>query len=434
MTQTSKIPLDYRPRLKVFKRGKVWYWDYYLPDGKRVQRPANDKEGIARERGKWKETLLIRGEFDDYERKRLGQSHQGRLTLEQSFTVYFDLTASRKTGKTLEAERQLIRQAFDWFSQEKKLVYLDELGPMEAEAYLAALRYRGLKRVSINNHLRLLKRIINKFVDLEHFEFNRLNRVKPLPLSETEKARKVVVNAADIVKILQTDTRDWNLNIRDIAYFILNTGLRVGEVMHLEWSDIDWEKRVLHLCCKPACPTRFGLGWRPKMGKERAVPLNSAALAVLQAQPRQATFGHFQDRLYPAQFVFPKIEVAINREKCREPLNKCFKCDYSPRCQARQILYTRCDNVRPSWLKLLRTAGVKQSYRLHDLRRTFNTYCLEVAGFTHNQASAVTGNTLRVNLEHYSTVLEEEVKRKIERLPFNEPQYLHTPSLSLKTE
>ncbi|MDE6364196.1 MAG: tyrosine-type recombinase/integrase [Lachnospiraceae bacterium] len=29
--------------------------------------------------------------------------------------------------------------------------------------------------------------------------------------------------------------------------FILQTGLRTGELIGLKWSDIDWEKRVIHI-------------------------------------------------------------------------------------------------------------------------------------------------------------------------------------------
>ena len=52
------------------------------------------------------------------------------------------------------------------------------------------------------------------------------------------------------------------------------TGLRKGEIAHLEWSDIDFDNRVLHVQPKS--------DWTPKGGDARTIPLNNHALAALR--------------------------------------------------------------------------------------------------------------------------------------------------------
>ena len=52
--------------------------------------------------------------------------------------------------------------------------------------------------------------------------------------------------------------------------FGLHTGLRVGEIFSLRWSDVDMEKNVLNILAQ-------------KTGKMRTIPLNSSDLKVLGA-------------------------------------------------------------------------------------------------------------------------------------------------------
>ncbi len=54
--------------------------------------------------------------------------------------------------------------------------------------------------------------------------------------------------------------------------FILNTGLRSGELCNLTWNDIERKQNLLHVQAKD--------GWTPKTGP-RSIPLNERALKVL---------------------------------------------------------------------------------------------------------------------------------------------------------
>ena len=73
-------------------------------------------------------------------------------------------------------------------------------------------------------------------------------------------------------------------NLHSVAKAIEYTGARLGEVLHLEWEDI--EDGFWHIRYKPNCPTKFGMGWSPKWEKSRSIPLKSEALEVLENQPR----------------------------------------------------------------------------------------------------------------------------------------------------
>jgi integrase len=57
--------------------------------------------------------------------------------------------------------------------------------------------------------------------------------------------------------------------LQDIILFALNTGLHIGEIFILLWSNVDWEKGVLNV-------------FAPKTGKIRVVPMNSETRRILE--------------------------------------------------------------------------------------------------------------------------------------------------------
>ena len=69
-------------------------------------------------------------------------------------------------------------------------------------------------------------------------------------------------------------------DLRDVLIVLAGTGLRIGELERLEWSDIDLEEGRLHIRIKP--------DWRPKDKAERTVPINDDVRAVLVSRPRSS--------------------------------------------------------------------------------------------------------------------------------------------------
>jgi integrase len=76
--------------------------------------------------------------------------------------------------------------------------------------------------------------------------------------------RSRILNSEEEEKLLQNATP----YLQDIMRFALNTGLRIGEIYSLLWSNVDNEKFVLNICAQ-------------KTGKMRTVPLNVDARKVL---------------------------------------------------------------------------------------------------------------------------------------------------------
>ncbi|HUG17653.1 MAG TPA: site-specific integrase, partial [Planctomycetaceae bacterium] len=69
---------------------------------------------------------------------------------------------------------------------------------------------------------------------------------------------------------------------------LLNTGMRSGELTHLQWRDVDFENNVIHIREKT---WKYGdevRSWRPKTGDQRAVPMSEDVVTALNSLPRKS--------------------------------------------------------------------------------------------------------------------------------------------------
>jgi integrase len=61
---------------------------------------------------------------------------------------------------------------------------------------------------------------------------------------------------------------------------LAETGMRVGELKHLTWQDVDFAANVLLIRPKE--------GWKPKTGGQRAIPISERLLAVLKPMSQRS--------------------------------------------------------------------------------------------------------------------------------------------------
>lgn len=148
---------------------------------------------------------------------------------------------------------------------EKRGLTLGRQALWEYRDYLSSQEYErssiARKLSSLRSFLRFMKAKGYLKESLERFIKNpRLGRVLPRALTKEEVERLIEV---------AEDSRD-----RAIVEFLYATGVRVSELVSLNWSDIDWENEVVRV---------IGKG-----GKERFVPIGSKAIAALKVYGAQS--------------------------------------------------------------------------------------------------------------------------------------------------
>ncbi|MCI5151298.1 MAG: site-specific integrase, partial [Candidatus Electrothrix sp. MAN1_4] len=105
---------------------------------------------------------------------------------------------------------------------------------------------------------------------------------------------------------------------------VLFTGLRRGEMFKLQWDDIDFERRFIHIR-------------EPKGGKSQKIPLNSSARELLQSVPRQDS-----EYIFPARGGGPRKDISKDVRAIKEAAG--LPADFRPLHGLRHVYATMLAN------------------------------------------------------------------------------------------
>lgn len=148
---------------------------------------------------------------------------------------------------------------------------LDQIGVRDVAHFTAAQIAKGLSHSSVNNHLILLRSMLGKA--LEWQVISSIPKVKKLPKTpqkfrylDFDETRRLIDAAAM--------EPDWQTAI----VVALNTGLRLGELIALQWDDLDLVALTLSV---QRSDWQGHLG-SPKSGKARVIPLNHSVALCLK--------------------------------------------------------------------------------------------------------------------------------------------------------
>lgn len=185
---------------------------------------------------------------------------------------------------------------------------------------------------------------INRRLVALHAIFKRAGRQHDLPRNPVEAAERQPQRRSGDFRVL--DPGEVALlasnaeNTQDAALYVVAafTGLRLGELLALRWSDVDFAKRIVHVRRSHV----LGVEDTPKSHKVRSVPLiDQAAIALDDLSRRE----HFTD---------PDDRVFVNH--VGDVLGQ--------------------DLLRRRFKTALVRSGL-QPMRLHDLRHTFGTIAVQ---------------------------------------------------------
>lgn len=156
-------------------------------------------------------------------------------------------------------------------------VRLMDLGVAHVDAYKAKRRGAGVRAVTINNELRILRRLVSWAKQRGY----HVPEVRWRQLKERDSTPVIGWTAAEVARLLdacvQTAPR-----LMPIVMFLANTGCRKGEALALTWEHVDLARDVIRIWPSEA--------WQPKSGKPREVPLEPVLKPWLQRAGSKCPF------------------------------------------------------------------------------------------------------------------------------------------------
>jgi len=254
--------------MSIFKRGSV-YWFHFLFNGEHVQRST--KQGnpkVARQIEAAHRTALAMGEVGIESRKP---------------APIFKHFAERFVSH-VEARHENKPQTVAFYAA--KLSRLLEYAPIGSarldridegliEAYIVARR-ACVGPATVNRELATLRRMLRLAQ-----EWKEIQRVPRIRLLSGERIRDFVLSRQQESVYLAACPQP----LLDLSVLMLETGLRIGEALHLEWSDVTLQ---------PLNGARFGF-IRIREGKsknaKRIIPLTDRASALLKGRWSTRTSG-----------------------------------------------------------------------------------------------------------------------------------------------
>lgn len=208
----------------VFKRGRV-YWYHFLFNGEHVQ--ESTKQGnprTARQMEAAHKTALAKGEVGIRERKPVPLLKD----FAQRFIDAIEVRCAAKRNTVQFYASKLARLLkFEPLADAR----LDRIDEALIESYVQG-RSKQVAPASVNRELATLRRLLR----LAH-EWREIDRVPRIRLLPGERERIFVLNHAQEREYLSSAPQP----LHDAAMLMLDTGLRVGEVLALDWHDVHLE-------------------------------------------------------------------------------------------------------------------------------------------------------------------------------------------------
>lgn len=135
---------------------------------------------------------------------------------------------------------------------------ITELTPEKLEQYKAVRKNQEIQASTLNRELVTIKAAIKRAAEWGYAAPNLASVQKVRAI----KKRPVFFTSKDLQNLLSKADPFWTM----IIYLGFYAGLRRGEIIHLEWADVDFEHRLLRI--KPQ------LGWHPKDKEAREIPIH----------------------------------------------------------------------------------------------------------------------------------------------------------------
>ncbi len=343
-----------RPRLPKYGGGMYpdWYIEWHDESGRKHWEKVGPTKRAA-------ERLLAQRVAEVVERRR----HPGRQAGDgtQLFAELVD-EYERVVAPRLRKPRERVAQLRAWQRHFGDRARLTDIRRSSIEAFIAARLEAGLRPATPNRDLAALKAVLSTAVEWGRIPYNIAAPVKKLE-EENEGLRRPLTPAeTDRLVLAAREAR--NPAIAVLVQTALNTGGRLGELLALQWEDVDGHRRLVTFR-------------RTKAKRARSVPIEPWLLAELESLRGSAAW------------VFTTLDGR------------------------------RLENVRTTWDAVRKRAGLPDAV-FHALRHTFATRLVE-KGVNLRVVQRLTGHSSLAMVQRYTHPTEESLREAVASLDIGRP-------------
>lgn len=336
------------------KKGNRWFVDYRVT-GRRIRKNVGPSKKIAE--------LALNDIIVKVAKGELGFDKKD-ADLQKLFEDYLSYSKTNHSPSTQKRYRAIMDNFKRFLEDFPFITKISQLGPQIFEKYKSFRAAEEAENKTINMELRTVRGIFNLAKTWQYTKENPTDGVKMMKITNhltprflTEEECKKLLEACD----------QW---LYPIFYTFLNTGMRKSELLNLEWSDIDFNRRKIKIRVKD--------DWAPKTS-EREIPINDGLLDILEKQKKDKK----------GRYVFHDGEgyrIADNR-------------------------------LRKRLMGITKRCGFSDVTKLHSLRHTFASH-LVMKGVDLPTVKKLMGHADIDTTMIYSHLVDEHVDKAVEKLDF----------------
>ncbi len=341
----------------VFKRNGQYWIDYYDGNGRRHRKRIGPQKTVAQLALKDVKVKIAKGEYlGIYEEKKV-------LFTDFVQKAYVPFAKTNLSERTFERCRGIMEnQLIPYFD-----FYVYKINRNEIEKYKQK-RAGEVKPATVNREFSRLRHILKCAVDWGYIKENPCRGIKELKeppgriryLSHEEMDK--LLNACDVSSLKEnpnnkgrTFSKIITAYLKPIVQIAIHSGMRRGEIVNLQWKDIDFKERRIIL-------------EKTKNNERRVIPMNDTLYQVLKSLP-----VHLH-----SESVFPDINGNM---------------------------------VTVTFERACKRAGIKD-FRFHDLRHTFASYLTMGGGNIRTVQTLLGHKDLRMTMR-YSHLSPEHLREAV---------------------
>jgi len=271
---------------RVYRRGKKWYVDITLPDGRRIRRSA----GGETEAKRWLNALRVEAQ------EQLDIHTEEHGTISSLWNHYLD--RSRREGRRPSTLRaiNLAKDRSAPINRKRP----ERLTQKEADAWADGLS-KQLAASTVNTTLSYLKAAISRAISD--------GLLPPDAMRVKFKSRKVMRSAPTIVsesdwrRMVRTASKpEYNPYMIPLLYLCRYSGIRISEALYLSLSDVDFSTPELRIRSKPTH------NYVVKNWEDRMIPMAAPLKDVLSTHVAQLPE---RDAEWKIEWLFPSTRKPL---------------------------------------------------------------------------------------------------------------------------
>jgi integrase len=215
-------------------KGSGIYWIFIDHQGKRKSKKIGRDKRLAQEAAKKIEAKLALGEFE------LDKQ------LSPTFIEYAKQWLSSLHNTWAPGTRKNYSGAFRLHIEPElgsKRLY--EVARMDVKSFVGNLKSKGLSTGRMETILQALRGMFNEAVDDGVISFSPCQRMGRYSGGSKSKKRIDPLTADELAELLDNALRELDFVLYVLFLLGARSGLRIGEILALEWSDVDFKNRTV---------------------------------------------------------------------------------------------------------------------------------------------------------------------------------------------